>query len=213
MNYLAIDTASNIMKVLVCKDGNYGYFQSSEFRAASERLMPELDKLLKASKFKVSDTDFFACVIGPGSFTGIRIGMATVKALAYACGKPTVAVTALELLAYNNKGEETVIAVCDAGNGMRYVAVYDDKMHVIMEPRCLTADELKEFVESVDEPYAVYADSVSAESIDNAVCPTDFRAAFIRAVEANKSNTVDGNALEPVYIRKPQAERDLENKK
>ncbi len=206
MNYLAIDTASNIMKVLVCKGGEYEYFQSNEFRTASERLMPEVDRLLKKSGLKISDMDFFACVIGPGSFTGIRIGMATIKALAYAANKPTVAVTALELLAYNSKGAETVISVCDAGNGMRYTAVYDDKMRTIMEARCLSSDEFSEFISSVDEPHEIIADSVSAEG--DAVTPTEYKAAFIKAVENNMQKRVSGNELEPIYIRKPQAERD-----
>ncbi len=211
MKYLAIDTASDIMKVLVAKDGEYYYFQSAEYRTASERLMTEVDALLRKSGLKLSDMDFFGCVTGPGSFTGIRIGMATVKAFTYACNKPVVAVTALELLAYNNKGAETVISVCDAGNGMRYVAVYDDKMRVLFQPHCLTAEELTDFLALTDEPHVLFTDSVSS-GIEGAIKPLDFRAAFIAAVEAKASEAQDGNALEPIYIRKPQAERDLENK-
>lgn len=212
MNYLAIDTASGIMKVLVRTGDEYGYFQTEAFKTASERLMPEVDRLLRERGVHPSDLDFFACVTGPGSFTGIRIGMATVKALAYACKKPTVGVTALEVAAYNMQGAETVIAVCDAGNGLRYVAVYDDKMRLLLEPRCLGEEELQDFLSSVDEPYAVVADGVSARTLPNAVVPTDCREAFRRAVEAHTGDRTDGNALEPIYIRKPQAERDLESK-
>lgn len=212
MNYIAIDTASQSLKALVSYNGKLEYYECADFRAASERLMPELDKLLAAVGAKPSDMDFYACVTGPGSFTGIRIGMATVKAFAYACGKPVLPVTALELLAYNNREAETAVAVCDASNGLRYVAVYDNAMRELMSPRCLDAAQLKEFLSTIDEPYAVYADGRVAGEIERATCPSDFRDAFVRAVEENNDRLVDGYELEPLYIRKPQAECDLEKK-
>ncbi len=212
MNYLAVDTASKILKVLVSFNGKREYFQCADFKAASVSLMPEVDRLMKASGATLDDMDFFACVTGPGSFTGIRIGMATVKAFAYVTSKPVVSVTALELLAYNNSGEETALAVCDASNGMRYVAVYDDKMRMIMPPRCLSAGELSEFVETVDEPYGIYTEAELADELPSAKVPEDFEKAFALAVEHNSADAKSGNAVEPLYIRKPQAERDLEAK-
>ncbi len=211
MNYLAVDTASESLKVLVCFDGKYGYFQCDDFTAASVRLMPEVDALLRRMGAKVSDMDMFACVTGPGSFTGIRIGMATVKALAYVCEKPTVGVTALELLAYNCKGKDPVVAVSDASNGMRYVAVYDGKMRTLLPPKTLSAEELKDFLAEIEEPYALVADSRTADEI-NAFCPKDTEKAFAALVEAHEGEAVSGNELQPLYIRKPQAERDLEKK-
>ena len=212
-NYLAIDTASKVLKVLVCHNGKTSYFQCDDFKSASERLMPETDRLLREAGARPADMDFFACVTGPGSFTGIRIGMATVKALAYACSKPVCAVTALELLAYNTIGAETAVAVCDASNGMRYVAVYDDKLREIMSPRCLTSEEPTDFLAEIDEPYIVRADGAVVGEIPRAECPTDYKDAFISAVERASEHLIDGNALEPLYIRKPQAERDLEQGK
>lgn len=211
MNYLAVDTASESLKVLVHFGDRYGYYQCSDFTAASVRLMPEVDRLLREAGAKPSDMDFFACVTGPGSFTGIRIGMATVKALAYVCGKPAVGVTALELLAYTTNGEDPTVAVCDASNGMRYIAVYDGKMRELLSPKALSSDELAEFLSEIDEPYALVADSRTAGGI-NAVCPSDFRNAFAAAVEAHASETRDADMLQPLYIRKPQAERDLDKK-
>ena len=212
MNYIAIDTASPVLKVLARYNGRTVYYQCDDFKAASVRLMPELDKLLSELGVTPSDMDFYACVTGPGSFTGIRICMATVKAFAYACGKPVLPVTALELLAYNNREAETAVAVCDASNGLRYVAVYDGVMHELMSPRCLDADELRAFIATIDEPYAVFADKKIADEIGKAIYPEFFRDAFISAVESNLDRRIEGNKLEPLYIRKPQAESDLEMK-
>ena len=113
MNYLAIDTASKIMKVLVHYNGNSKYYQNADFKTASTTLMPEIDSLLGELKCTLADMDFYACTIGPGSFTGIRIGMSTVKAFACTTKKSVVAVNSLELLAYNNSGEETICSVMD----------------------------------------------------------------------------------------------------
>ena len=211
MNYVAVDTASKVLKVLVECNGKREYFESADFKTASTSLMPELDACLKRMGASLAEMDFYACVIGPGSFTGIRIGMATVKAFAYAFNKPVVAVTSLQLLAYNSVGEDTVIAVTDASNGMRYLAVYDDKMNELLPPICMSKEELAEFLKTVDEPYGIYSDEVLAEEV-NGKTPQSFENAFVRAVIANSACLIDGNVLEPIYIRKPQAERDLELK-
>ncbi len=209
MKYLAIDTASKTLKILVCRDGVYEYFQCDDFKAASVSLMPEVDRLLKKAGVSVGDMDFYACVNGPGSFTGIRIGMATVKAFAYVYKKPVVTVTTLELLAYNAIGAETVVAVCDASNGMRYIAVYDDKMRELLPPKCLDESELTVFLADIEEPYTLVSDGVI---VPKAVYPDNFGEAMKRAIEDRAERGRDGNAVEPLYIRKPQAERDLEKK-
>ncbi len=211
MNYLAIDTASESLKVLVSFGGRRGYYECGDFTAASVRLMPEVDRLLGECGAKLSDMDFFACVTGPGSFTGIRIGLATVKAFAYVCGKPTVGVTALELLAYNCKGEDPCVAVCDASNGMRYVAVYDGAMRELLSPRAISSDELDAFLAEIEEPHALVSDKRSSAGI-NSFVPENSGDAFAALVEAHAAEAADGNALVPLYIRKPQAERDLEKR-
>ena len=211
MRYLAVDTASKSMKVLLVYDDKKTYVELSDFKVASVSLMPTIDRCLSELDVQLSDLDFFACVIGPGSFTGIRIGMATIKAFAYVYSKPVVPVTSLELLAYNNSGEETILSIMDASNGMRYVAVYDELMNVLLSPSCLSTSELQEFLLTVDEPYGAYIDEVLSSEIKGTV-PKNFEKAFSRAVENNFRSALDGNLLEPIYIRKPQAERDLEKK-
>ncbi|MBR6788942.1 MAG: tRNA (adenosine(37)-N6)-threonylcarbamoyltransferase complex dimerization subunit type 1 TsaB [Clostridia bacterium] len=211
MRYLAVDTASKSMKVLLVYDDKKTYVELSDFKVASVSLMPTIDRCLSELDVKLSDLDFFACVIGPGSFTGIRIGMATIKAFAYVYSKPVVPVTSLELLAYNNSGEDTILSIMDASNGMRYVAVYDEKMNVLLPPSCLSTAELQEFLLTVDEPYGAYIDEILSSEIKGIV-PNNFEKAFSLAVENNFRSALDGNLLEPIYIRKPQAERDLEKK-
>ena len=207
MNYLAIDTASSALKVLIKHGERRKYFQSDDFKSASESLLPVVDRLLGELNITLKDLDTLACVIGPGSFTGIRIGMSSVKAIAYALDKKVVAVNSLQLLAYNNTGADTVIAAVDAGNGYRYTAVYDGNAEEIMPPKCLLAEEFDGFIGMVDEPYAFFSDASAGGKIPS-------KESFMRAMEkaVDSGVPIHFNDIEPLYIRKPQAERDLENK-
>ena len=81
-------------------------------------LLPEIDGALKEAGLALEDCDFFACAVGPGSFTGIRIGISTVKGLAFALGKPTLGVTSLRAIAYAEEGCRA--ALVDAGHGNVY---------------------------------------------------------------------------------------------
>ncbi len=211
MNYVAIDTASGTLKVLVKYGGGYRYYSDETFKSASEKLMVEIDFLLKKLGASLKEMDFFACVTGPGSFTGIRIGLATVKAFAYVFKKPVLPVNSLELLA-SYELSDTVVSVMDASNGMRYVAVYNDKGGEIMPPRVIEKNELAGFLSLVDEPHVIIADAVTGREIENAIVPVDLQSAFIRVVESNVKRLTDGNLVEPLYIRKPQAVVDLEKR-
>ena len=88
MNYLAIDTSADHLTVAACVNGKKGsVFLSSSGVKHSVELMPEVEKLLNSLGATAEDMDVFCAVVGPGSFTGIRIGVATAKGFADACGK------------------------------------------------------------------------------------------------------------------------------
>jgi tRNA threonylcarbamoyladenosine biosynthesis protein TsaB len=103
MRVLAIDTSTMFGGVAVMDElsGLIVEVRLSVKSTYSERLMTTVDYALKKSGYKLSDIDFFAVSTGPGSFTGLRIGLSTVKGFAYATGKPIVSVPTLEALAYN----------------------------------------------------------------------------------------------------------------
>ncbi|MCX4314398.1 MAG: tRNA (adenosine(37)-N6)-threonylcarbamoyltransferase complex dimerization subunit type 1 TsaB, partial [Clostridia bacterium] len=96
---------------------------------ASVSLMPAIDKLLTDAGMALSEIDAIACVIGPGSFTGIRIGVSAARAMCYALGKPAVAVNYLQSLAYNERadGVDKILCVCDGSNGTAYLAELDSE--------------------------------------------------------------------------------------
>ncbi len=125
-NFLAIDVSSRYLSVVAVKGGRIArrYIADCALNH-SVRLMAEADAALKEAGLTPSECDFFAAVTGPGSFTGIRIGISAAKGFALGAGKPLKSVTSFDTIAYNvNCGE--FAAVIDAAHGHYYVCGYRD---------------------------------------------------------------------------------------
>lgn len=133
-NFLAIDTSSRYLTVLAEKDGReaFRYLPDCAMRH-SVILMDEIDKALKEIGLSPAECDFFAAVTGPGSFTGIRIGISAAKGFALATGKPLVSVTSFDLIAYNVT-DENFYVVIDAAHGCYYVCGYGKDGDIISPP-------------------------------------------------------------------------------
>ena len=199
MNYLAIDTSGKNLTVLICKnDKIYTFFDSECGVNHSVALMPKVEELAMKAEFDFSSADFFACVVGAGSFTGIRIGVATIKAMCFAFNKPCLSITSFDTLAYNEKG--SVLALIDAKHNGFYACGYkDDK--VDFEPSYLMREQVEELVKN-------YSIVVSATDITGiAVKKVSVGEGLIKAIEA-KSHLIslDIETLTPLYVRKSQAE-------
>ena len=152
MNILMIDTSGPACGVALMKDGAIVYeAQLVSGRTHSQRVMPMVDTALSMSDMQMSDIDLFGAVLGPGSFTGVRIGVSTVKALAHAAGKPCIGVDALHALAANVSGFDGVVCpILDA----RAQQVYGAMFRAGDVPQRLMDDEamkLVDFLELVDK--------------------------------------------------------------
>lgn len=124
MRILALDTSTLVGTVAVLADGELRAEWSASVRAShGETLLPRLARTLEEAGLALADVDLFAVGIGPGSFTGVRIGVATAKGLALAEQKPLVGVTSLRVLARGMPGALRAIAV-DAHKGEVYCALY-----------------------------------------------------------------------------------------
>ncbi len=123
---LAIETATRVCSVALARGGEVLHVRAnSDARLHSERLLPMIDALLGEAGVKLADVEAFAISIGPGSFTGLRIGLATVKAFALADGRPVAPVSTLAALcASADDGRRTgpVAALLDARRGAYYAA-------------------------------------------------------------------------------------------
>lgn len=200
MNYFAIDTSNKSLTVLVCKDGKvYTEFDAECGVDHSVQLMPKVEQLCERAKFDLSTADFFACVVGAGSFTGIRIGVATVKAMCLAYKKPCLSITSFDTLAYNEIGGK-VLALIDAKHNAFYACGYSDGK-VDFQPSYIMRDEALKLSDN-------YTTIVSQTKIDGFNVKTVSVSDGLKKAIEQKINEVsfDLDALNPLYVRKSQAE-------
>ena len=196
----------------------------------SETLMPMVESTLKNAKLGINDIDALAVSSGPGSFTGIRIGISAVKGLAIKDKKPCCAVSTLLSMAYRLKHLNGIVcAVMDARCNQVYNALFkceNGEITRLTEDRALMMNELVEELENHKES-AVYvigdgADLFfeKAKNLENVfkVCETlkyqhAEGVALAAAAMIKENNTVSPETLLPFYLRLPQAERELKEKR
>ncbi len=200
MNYLAIDTSGKNLTVIVCKNDIITSFCDMECGVNhSVSLLPKVEELATKAEFDFSAADFFACVVGAGSFTGIRIGVATIKALCFAFNKPCLSLTSFDTLAYNIKGGK-VLAVIDAKHNGFYACGYEDKK-VILQPCYILRDRLEQIASE-------YQTLVAISKIDGFdITPVSVEKGLELAVKEKAGEiSWDLESLVPLYCRKSQAE-------
>jgi len=125
MRLLGIDTTTKVLSI-GAYDGAKTYEYNMELGTKQATLLaPTIKRILDALKWKIEDVDYFACGLGPGSFTGIRVGLATIKGFAWALDLPIAGIETLDLLAANAKEESgVVIPLVDAKRNMVYAGIY-----------------------------------------------------------------------------------------
>jgi len=129
MKILAIDTSSKYLSLAIAEgEKAISSFHRAMEQRQCERLMPEIDNILRKAKLKLKDIDCIAFSKGPGALTSLRIGAATVKGLALAAGIKIVGVPTLDALAYNSKDNgRFIVPVIDARRGNVYASIYSFK--------------------------------------------------------------------------------------
>jgi len=136
LRVLAIDTSSVVATVAIMDDEKLiGEYVLNHKQTHSQKIMPMIEELLASSELRIQDIDVFAVASGPGSFTGLRIGAATMKGLAHAMNKPIIGVSTLDGLAFNLPYCNYIISpIMDAKNEQVYNALYkwiDDTFYIV----------------------------------------------------------------------------------
>ncbi len=163
MKVLAIDTTTFLGSIaMVDDDILIAAMQLGTEVTYSERLMESIDHLLAGGRWRLADVDLIGVAAGPGSFTGLRIGIATAKGLAVALGKPLVGVSSLEVVAYGaHLFDGTVVAVIDARRDEVYAAAYrfeEGVTRVVMDACVCAPKELGKRVARIDGPLIAVGD-------------------------------------------------------
>lgn len=196
MKFLAIDTSAKRLTVIAV--GKKTAVRDADCAMQhSVRLMDEIDAALKEAELSLHDCDYLACVVGPGSFTGIRIGIATVKGLATAAERPVLAVTSFDCLAYAERSGKTLCLV-DAGHGYFYACPYDG-VTPAAPARYLSEEEAKSLISEGYVP--ISGEALHLES--TVVSPAE---GLLAAAEALSAKAGPCALLEALYLRKSNAE-------
>ena len=231
MKILSIDTASNVCGVSILDNKkSLCFLDTNTGRTHSENLMPMVQEAFEKTNLKLSDMDLLVCDLGPGSFTGIRIGVATVKAFADSLNIPCSGISSLKTLAYNliddSCESDVVCSIIDCKNDNCYFALYEFKDGVcsnVINPTADTVEHSLELLKDysnilfVGDGALIYSDLIS-NSFDNCHFIDDNSANELNSVSLAMAgydyfskNGSDKDLL-PLYLRKPQAQRQLEEK-
>ena len=223
MNIVAIDTSGPAASCAVLIDGEI--VQSIAMNRGlthSETIMPALDACMSAAGLTCDQVDCFATVAGPGSFTGVRIGVCAVKGLAHAWNRPCARIDALEALAMNFAGFDGLACpILDARRGQVYCAAFDMKGGLPVRVLEDAAIDLTEFLASLPKDrrlvflgdgLRVHAARIRETLTEALIAPANLRqlradAACLLA-EARPEEWIEARKLTPIYLRLPQAERE-----
>ena len=237
MKVLSIDTSSKIASIAIIEDGRV----LDEMHVLSEEehsqtLMPMIEKMFNDNNMDLDEIDLIGCSRGPGSFTGIRIGIATAKAFSDAKNIPLIGIDSLEALAYsvviekeNNDCE--ILAMINAKNDNVYAATYlvnNGKLNMVKNAEIMNLTETVNYIDFKKQVFIVgcededsirkliQAEASSERAISGDDCSFEFvkdtiptaASIGIAAYEKYKNGVVD-ETIVPLYLRKPKAERNL----
>ena len=224
MKILSVDSSAVAASVAICEDtALLAEYTLNNGNTHSETILPMIESALASLSLTVGDIDLFAVSSGPGSFTGVRIGTATVKGLAFASGKPCVGVSTLEALAYNLVGMGGLICpVMNARRSQVYTALFESdgsSLTRVIEDSPLSVFELDEVLSRCDAPVRFCGDGydVTLPAIVKTkyiATPERLRLQSAYSVAAvalekykNGEYTTD-RELVSTYLRPSQAERE-----
>ncbi len=222
MLVLGIETATRTGGVALLSDqGLVAQYTLNIEATHSERLMATVDRVLTDAGVPLSSLDGLAVSIGPGSFTGLRIGLSTAKGLAFTTGRPVAAVPTLKALAWNIPAPYCpVCPLLDARKKEVYAAVYrqeGDGLTAVLPERVLTLRELALETSGpllfTGEGALIFRDEVRSLFGDrarfaplSAMAPSAASVAEIGSMMFSSGDTMDPDGLTPLYIRRPEAE-------
>lgn len=227
MKILSLDTSSEICSVAILEDNKIiKYFETNDSNTHSVNLMPLVDKILNETNLTLDNIDLFACSKGPGSFTGIRIGVSTIKAFCDVSKKTSIGVSSLKALTYNVENAENnlVCSLIDAKHENIYCGIFkqnEDNSYskiydYFFDNIANTINKLKNLNKKiffVGNAGLLYKDMIQSE-INNSVILNNENCGAVNIGIAAFYKFKQGNisSISPLYLKKSSAEEMIEKK-
>jgi tRNA threonylcarbamoyladenosine biosynthesis protein TsaB len=211
MNILAVDTSTESLSVAFAHDEQRICLRVERGLGHAVSLLPWIDRILSDAGLPPAALDLLVCTVGPGSFTGIRIGIATIKGLSVACDLPAVGICTLDVFAWPLRFHAgSVIPVIDARKGRFYAAVSRGGAPGAA-PRDLAPADLRAIVEAEHDPILAGPDAEKIRARMGVVAPActvyDPSALLQLGLEKYRKDGPQEEGLSPLYLRQSEAER------
>ena len=225
MKILSLDSTAIVSTVAICEnDKLLAQFTINNGNTHSETLLPMIESSLKVLKLTVDDIDLFACSAGPGSFTGVRIGAATIKGIAFDRNKPCAPISSLDALAHNLLYADGIVCpIMNARRSQLYNALFlckDGKLTRLCEDRLISVfdleDELKKYADKriylCGDGYDIAKNAFTKIETEDTPLIHQYQSAYsvaLCALEASEQELLTTDLeLSPIYLRASQAERE-----
>lgn len=222
MKLLAVETATMLGGVAIMDDMTLVTESKINVRVThSERLMKEIDHALSMAGLEIGDIDVFGISAGPGSFTGLRVGLSTIKGLVYATGKKFVGVPTLEAFAWNVPYSDSLVCpLLDARRKEVYAAAYKwegSGFQTVVDAQALKIDNILSMIEEpavfIGEGALIYRDAISSRLGEKAsfgfppqMVPSASNVSYLCMMKALNGLYDDALPAVPAYLRRSEAE-------
>lgn len=203
MKYLFIDTSTSFFTLSILTDNEilYNHYIESKNDVAS-KIIPTLEKALNDINLKIDDINKIFVVNGPGSFTGVRIGVTVAKTIAWAKNIPIVPISSLEFIATTNTEKKYLVPMIDARRGNVFAGVYDNDLNIIKEDQLISLETL---LNEINQDYECI--SYDVKNKGNILPKPD----VIKIIQKHKNDiSINAHNINPKYLKLTEAE---ENKK
>ena len=232
MKILAVDTSSKLCSVAILEDKNLiKKLELDNGLTHSETLMPLIQQLLNECSLSLNNIDLLVSDVGPGSFTGIRIGVSSCKAFSDSLNIPCVGISSLEVLAYNIQNDGIICSTIDCKNNNCYFALYElnsGNYNVLIEPCAKSVNDVLDLLNSQyynkcisfvgdgipsEKLHSIYDNNADSEAIKKTISSyLNVENLGTAGYKKFINNKKIGEEILPLYLKKPQAQIQLEEK-
>lgn len=206
MKYLVIDTCTSSLIISIIQNDKILAIHEEKLNSdMSTKIIPVMQELFNNLNMEPKDIDKIFVAVGPGSFTGIRIGVTVAKTFAWSLNIPIVPFSSLELMATTNIKEDYIVPIINARRDFVYAGIYDEHLTVIEKDKYISIEDLKNKLQ--DKNYSF----VSYDAFEN-LTVTEPSINVLKIVEKYKNvEAVNPHKINPNYLKLTEAEMKLKN--
>ncbi len=205
MKIFYIDTSSSYLYIAILKEEKCFEIKKKLGSEMSKYALQEIAELFKMANLEPLDIDKIIVVAGPGSYTGIRIGMTFAKIMAYTLKKDIISITSLEAMAYSLDSKKVIVPLIDARRGFVFAGVYENSLN-ILENQYIKLSDLQEYLTKLNKEYVFVGDSSKFKELK----VQEYEPDFLQIINIVKDRApISPHAIEPEYLKLTEAEENL----